>query len=349
MNFKKHLYFLLGFCSLFCGILGIFLPLLPTTPFLLLSAFCFAKSSPRFYFWLKSNKYLNSYIENYQKNCGVPTAIIWRSIAFLWTGLILSSLLWKNFYYWLLLFAVGFFVSIHLFSLKRSDRASRNFTLLELLISLGIITVLASLLMPSVLRARDKANRSHCISNLKQIGNALHLYANDYEDHIPPIMDSYLSLSIPIITMQMGPRAQPVALGKLCTEYNLPAELFGCPANHLRKPKAIQKAWNDGGTVQTAYIYRETDYGLNKVSSSSKNSGKAILMDFACIPHSGDILKPHNFESVNILYLDGHVRNRKNNPTKGVLFTTWTTDTGGSTSVNTPNCDYIWKNADYKN
>lgn len=54
------------------AILGIFLPLLPTTPFLLLAAGCYARSSTRFYNWLLNNKYLGNYIRNYREGKGIP-------------------------------------------------------------------------------------------------------------------------------------------------------------------------------------------------------------------------------------------------------------------------------------
>lgn len=98
---KKRLYFSLGWLSLFAGVVGIFLPLLPTTPFVLLSAFCFSRSSPRFYGWLTANPYLNSYIENHRSGCGVPAKIVWRALAFLWAGLLLSAYCLKNPWFWL--------------------------------------------------------------------------------------------------------------------------------------------------------------------------------------------------------------------------------------------------------
>ncbi len=61
-----------GMLSLALGLLGIFLPILPTTPFLLLTAACWARSSRRFYVWLMTNRIFGSYIHNWRKHGVIP-------------------------------------------------------------------------------------------------------------------------------------------------------------------------------------------------------------------------------------------------------------------------------------
>lgn len=68
---KKNIFLVIGWISLILGIIGAFLPLLPTTPFLLLTAFCFERSSEKFHKMLLENKFLGKYIKDYQQKKGI--------------------------------------------------------------------------------------------------------------------------------------------------------------------------------------------------------------------------------------------------------------------------------------
>lgn len=118
----RYLYMGAGFVSLSLGILGIPLPLLPTTPFLLLSAWLFARSSEKFYIWLINHRYFGEIIRNYREKQGVSLQIKVFSIMLLWISISLSAFLAVE-AWWvrvlLLLIAVG--VSWHIISLKTID------------------------------------------------------------------------------------------------------------------------------------------------------------------------------------------------------------------------------------
>ncbi|GGJ90002.1 YbaN family protein [Pseudomonas matsuisoli] len=87
----RHLLFAAGWVSIGLGVIGIALPLLPTTPFLLLAAACFARSSPRFYRWLIHHRYLGPWIADYLEGRGVPVKAKVMAIALLWLGIGFSA------------------------------------------------------------------------------------------------------------------------------------------------------------------------------------------------------------------------------------------------------------------
>ncbi len=66
------------------------------------------------------------------------------------------------------------------------SNVKRGFTLIELLVVIAIIAILAAILFPVFARAREKARQTSCVSNLKQIGLAMHMYAQDYDEVLPP-------------------------------------------------------------------------------------------------------------------------------------------------------------------
>ncbi|BAQ73290.1 MULTISPECIES: YbaN family protein [Pseudomonas] len=85
----RYVLLAIGWLSVALGVIGIFLPVLPTTPFLLLAAACFARSSPRFYQWLVQHPRLGPWICNYLDGNGIPLkgkvyaiGLMWLSIGF---------------------------------------------------------------------------------------------------------------------------------------------------------------------------------------------------------------------------------------------------------------------------
>ncbi len=87
---KKGLLIIAGSISTAIGIVGIFIPLLPTTPFLLLAAACYARSSQRFYDGLLSNRVFGAYIKNYLEGKGIPIKLKIITLALLWITIGLS-------------------------------------------------------------------------------------------------------------------------------------------------------------------------------------------------------------------------------------------------------------------
>ncbi|MFP4025246.1 MAG: YbaN family protein [Thiohalospira sp.] len=115
----KFVFIISGIISLGLGILGIFLPLLPTTPFLLLSAALFLRSSKRMYLWLMNHKYLGEHLQNYLHHKTIPLKTKIYALSLLWatilaTSILVISLMWVR----ILLIAIAGAVTYHILSFK---------------------------------------------------------------------------------------------------------------------------------------------------------------------------------------------------------------------------------------
>jgi len=108
-----------GFICVALGIAGIFLPLLPTTPFLLLAGACFIRSSERFYRWLISNRWFGGYIRAYMEHRATTVGLKIASISMLWCFLTAAAIFFTD--SWVvrsLLLVIALGVTVHLTSLK---------------------------------------------------------------------------------------------------------------------------------------------------------------------------------------------------------------------------------------
>jgi len=108
-----------GILSLGLGVVGIFVPLLPTTPFLLLAAAAFVRSSPKLYAWLLNHKWFGSYIRHYREHRAIPLrakvvalVLLWAMIGY--TAIVAVTAWWLR----ALLIAIAVGVSVHLLSLR---------------------------------------------------------------------------------------------------------------------------------------------------------------------------------------------------------------------------------------
>lgn len=109
----------LGTLSAALGLLGVLLPLLPTTPLLLLAAACYARSSRRFYLWLTTNRLFGSYISDYREGRGISVGHKTLTIAILWLTMGITGVFFVN-SWWLraLLLGVALGVTIHLLRMR---------------------------------------------------------------------------------------------------------------------------------------------------------------------------------------------------------------------------------------
>ncbi|NLA87043.1 MAG: DUF454 domain-containing protein [Clostridiales bacterium] len=115
---KKIILLISGWLLIAVAAVGVLLPVLPTTPFVILAALCFSFSSERLYKLLLGNRIFGPYIENYRTKQGVSAVHKARAIITLWVLLIISAGIARVLWVTLLLAAVGLGVTTHLLLIK---------------------------------------------------------------------------------------------------------------------------------------------------------------------------------------------------------------------------------------
>jgi|GEM_PF-1992086 len=125
-----------------------------------------------------------------------------------------------------------------------------GFTLIELLVVIAVIAIISAILLPIIVSAREKASRSKCLSNLRQIGSAIIMYADDYEGRVYPAVYNE-GWDCPTGLYPPGSNWS-TALGA----YAKSLEVFRCPNDTIfpRDMQFAESQSDDGGTVEATRV-----------------------------------------------------------------------------------------------
>jgi prepilin-type N-terminal cleavage/methylation domain-containing protein len=175
----------------------------------------------------------------------------------------------------------------------------RAFTLVELLVVIGIITILISILLPVLSKAREQSNKTKCMSNLRQLGQAMFLYAGAHKDRLP-------NCNPPGVAVNSA--GADMALLALFNNYVRNPQLFYCPSDSSQPPEQILTAIpQQPNSARISYdfysVYWLPEYGPKL--SGLKNAPLAwdVGVDPSASPNPD---QNHGPKGGNVVHSDGH-------------------------------------------
>ena len=206
-------------------------------------------------------------------------------------------------------------------TMKFSPNRQRGFTLIELLVVIAVIALLAAILFPVFARAREKARQSSCANNIKNLGTAVLMYSQDYDDTLP--LAAYMVSPTDALTWH-----------DLTDPYVKSHQIWHCPSSAVKKADASGKITTHFGynttylTTMATNFSNAATHSAASLSSITAPSQTVLLTDAKssvagswCGDDGKYLLAPSGTDSdcwgrpnwlhsdgSNVLWLDGHVK-----------------------------------------
>ncbi|MHC4325913.1 MAG: type II secretion system protein [Planctomycetota bacterium] len=229
------------------------------------------------------------------------------------------------------------------YSSNVNGKRHAGFTLIELLVVIAILSLLIAILLPALNQAKHHARRAACAGNLRQVGVAIHMYAEDFGDTIPygpagrPVTGSnFYTVTGNLTSLLSLEDCAPVGLGLLLEDYlaHQPTVLF-CPGADQPSEAREQLAMVGQAQAQSDFYYRHGSIALLtgtpkvshiRLSDLGKNSKgqsiSALVADVQFLAHPSlaafqvKTRTSHQRAAGNILFAAGHVRTVSNRDDK---------------------------------
>src|SRR5690242_13035537 len=176
-------------------------------------------------------------------------------------------------------------------------RPPRAFTLVELLVVIGIIALLIAILLPSLSRAREQSRRVTCLSNLRSLAHGMYQYAGDFRDRLPN--GNYAN--------DADPNHGDQVLVSLWREYLTAAAVFHCPSDEDPLPRRIANNYiSMTDSARVSYDFFSLYWMPEKGPRLAQLRGQAPLVWDLCVSLTPNGLQNHGTSGGNVVYADGH-------------------------------------------
>ena len=192
------------------------------------------------------------------------------------------------------------------------------FTLIELLVVIAIIAILAAILFPVFARAREAARKTTCTSNLRQLGQSMTMYLQDYDDTFPTCNFSDVTTGFPPQTHKDG-SGKPIFFADVVQPYVRNRQIFFCPTMRGQGNRALQHPTDYNflcvhGWSKFFPNFNNDEQGVcsHPLAAISRVAEKPMIICDGLGEHIGEtttsVYTQGKIGAQNIVYIDGHVK-----------------------------------------